>query len=83
MSHIDDKHHLSNMRTTTQKYKILNALLNKEHISELTGLSKGFGTSMRSRISDLRKVGYKIEDYRPTNTYKVYFMSDEDVLAVV
>ena len=83
MSYIDDRHKLENMRTGTQKRKILAALLDGQHISELTGLSQGFGTSMRSRISDLRKAGYDISDYRPTNTYKVYHMTEDAIKAVL
>ncbi len=74
MSYIEDRHKLENLSTGTKKRKILEALLAGERISELTGLTQGFGTSMRSRVSELRKAGYEINDHRPTGTYKEYFM---------
>lgn len=57
---------------TTQKQRILEDLLLGIHTDMLSNV-KRYGTSFRTRISDLRKEGYPIEDYFVTN-YKVYYL---------
>jgi len=73
-----DQHALSNDHTQTMSQKILSLLSKGLHLSELDGLHYGYGTSFRSRISELRKAGHKIKDYfveAPSGArYKKYFI---------
>ena len=62
------------MKTPTQKERILADLLAGTHVNMLNDLER-YGTSCRSRISELRADGYEIEDYTPKGeSYKVYYM---------
>lgn len=56
----------------TQSERILEDLLLGVHINMLDNV-KRYGTSCRSRISELRASGYPIEDYF-IDKYKVYFL---------
>lgn len=56
----------------TQKERILEDLLLGIHVNMLDNL-KRYGTSMRSRIAELRAEGYPIEDYF-IESYKVYYL---------
>ena len=62
------------MKKLNQKQKILNHFLEGKELSELEAIRLGMGTSMRSRVSDLRAEGYPIED-RYVKQYKVYFLN--------
>lgn len=78
MSYLHDQKPLSNKRLRGMKQQILKLLLQGERLSELKGLQLGLGTSLRTRISELRKLGYSIKDEfvkSPTGArYKEYFM---------
>lgn len=50
-------------RLHTMRNHILDLLKQGLHLSELDGLRLGYGTSFRTRISELRKMGYTIKDY--------------------
>lgn len=58
----------------TQSERILEDLLLGIHVNMLDNV-KRYGTSCRSRISELRANGYPIEDYFVDN-YKVYFLPE-------
>lgn len=60
------------MKKQTQTERILEDLLLGIHVNMLSDV-KRYGTSCRSRISELRKAGYPIEDYFVDN-YKIYFL---------
>lgn len=62
-----------------QKNRVLKTLLEGVHLSELEAIKRGLGTSMRSRISELRAEGYDIDDYRPTGTYKASYISPANI----
>ena len=67
------------MSKETKKAKLLRLLKQGVRISELKGLNLGLGTSMRSRVSELRKEGHDIKDkfVKNSNTgsrYKEYYM---------
>ncbi len=78
MSYLHDQRPLSNKRLSGMKKKILELLLQSERLSELKGLQLGLGTSLRTRISELRKLGYDIKDeFVKSSTgaiYKEYFL---------
>ena len=65
----------------TQKEKILDMLHKGYRLSELEGLKYGLGTSLRSRISELRADNYPIKDEFVTSEYgsryKEYFFEEE------
>ena len=65
----------------TQKEKILDPLYKGFRLSELEGLKYGLGTSMRTRISELRAKHYPIKDVFVTSDigarYKEYFFTEE------
>lgn len=70
------------MAKLTKKEKILKYLLDGMRLSELKGLSLGLGTSFRSRISELRADGWKIEDEfvespHSDAKFKEYFFTKE------
>jgi len=78
-----DQRQLQNKRTNNMRDKILRLLQDGKHLSELDGLTYGYGTSFRTRISELRKMGHKIDDYF-VNTengarFKRYFLAKEGV----
>jgi len=62
----------------SQKQRILDDLLKGDHVDMLSNLER-YGTSLRSRISDLKAEGYPIEDYFDQSAksgarYKVYYL---------
>ena len=62
------------MKKPTQKERILSDLLQGLHVNMLNDIQR-YGTSCRSRISDLRAEGYPINDYTPKGEqYKIYFL---------
>lgn len=61
--HKKDQGALNNAATQNMSDKILSLLNKGFHLSELDGLHYGYGTSFRTRISELRKQGHKIKDY--------------------
>ena len=62
------------MKQPTQKERILADLLQGLHVNMLNNLQR-YGTSMRSRISELIADGYPIESFIPKGErYKVYFL---------
>ena len=59
---------------STQTERILQDLLQGLHLNMLNNIQR-YGTSMRSRISQLRAEGYPIEDYKPKGEqFKIYFL---------
>ena len=57
-----------------QKARILTDLLKGLHANMINDI-KRYGTSCRSRISDLRKDGYPVQDYIPDGEhYKIYYL---------
>lgn len=80
MSHLHhiDKKPLKNYKLTGMRLKTLNILKTGVRLSELKGLKLGLGTSLRTRISELRAMGYPIEDEFVTSNsgsrYKEYFI---------
>ena len=59
---------------TSQTQRIIEDLLLGLHVEMLKDV-KRYGSSMRSRISELRADGYPIEDYIPKGEqYKIYFL---------
>ena len=77
MSHIDQKP-LENNATQLMRDRILELLKQGKHLSELDGLRLNYGTSFRTRISELRKMGHDIKDYfdkAPSGArFKRYYM---------
>jgi len=69
------------MKKPTQKQKALDLLHKGFRLSELEGLKYGLGTSLRTRLSELRAEGYPIKDEFVTSQYgsryKEYFFEDE------
>lgn len=69
---------ISNNHATNMRLKILSLLNKGLHLSELDGLELGYGTSFRTRISELRKQGHNIKDYFDKSAsgsrYKRYFI---------
>ena len=65
----------------TQKEKILDMLHKGFRLSELEGLKYGLGTSLRSRISELRAEHYPIKDEFIESShgsrYKEYFFEEK------
>jgi len=62
------------MKNQTQR--ILDDLLQGLHVNMLSDI-KRYGTSCRSRISELRAAGYPIEDYNPIGgNYKAYYLPE-------
>lgn len=62
------------MGNTNQKQRILTDLLAGIHVNMLDNI-KRYGTSCRSRISELRAEGYPIEGYSPKGEqYLIYFL---------
>ena len=70
------------MRKNRQKERILGDLLKGLHIDWFNNIGR-YGTSCRSRISELRAEGYPIDDYFETSPngarYKVYYISQENL----
>lgn len=54
---------LDNNTTRSDETLILKLLQDGKHLSELDMFKYGYGTSFRSRISNLRQKGYAILDY--------------------
>lgn len=73
-----DQHPLNTEKTRTMKQKALDLLKMGAHLSELEGLSFGLGTSLRTRISELKKDGHNIKSYYCTTDsgarYKRYYL---------
>ena len=63
-----------------QTQRILNDLLKGLHVNMLSDIPR-YGTSARSRISELRASGYPIEDYFEKSVgggrYKIYFLGSK------
>lgn len=77
MSYTQDQKPLSNYRLTGMRKKALQMMQGGIRLSELKGLRLGLGTSLRTRISELRKMGYDIQDEWCKSgdmKYKEYFM---------
>lgn len=73
---------LSNPQTLTMKQRILELLTQGIHLSELEGIfTYGLGSSLRTRISELRKDGHKIKDYfvesASGSRYKKYWIEKD------
>jgi len=80
MTHKQDQKPLYNM--VGMRKKALDFMLDGIHLSELKGLSLGLGTSLRTRISELRAMGYDIKGKNiPHNgtAYKEYYLLDEEI----
>jgi len=60
------------MSNTPQTKRILEDLLAGIHVNMLENVQR-YGTSCRSRISELRAAGYPIQD-KYIDKYKVYFL---------
>lgn len=57
-----------------QRERILEDLLQGKEINMLDDLQR-YGTSCRSRISEIRADGYPVEDYVPKGErYKIYYL---------
>ena len=74
---------LSTPQTLTMKQRILELLTQGIHLSELDAVfNYGVGTSMRTRISELRKDGHKIKDYfvesASGSRYKKYWIEKDE-----
>lgn len=73
-----DQYALKNAYTMNMTQKILSLLNEGKHLSELDGLHYGYGTSFRTRISELRKAGHKIKDEFVTSPsgarFKKYYL---------
>ena len=78
MSYKSDQRPLKNKSTKTMAERALILMQNGHELSELKGLTLGLGTSLRTRISELRKIGHDIKDKwehsEYGSRYKVYFM---------
>ena len=65
-------------KLTGMRQKALLLLQDGVRLSELKGLSYGLGTSLRTRISELKAMGYEIKSEFITSSngarYKEYFM---------
>ena len=62
------------MKKPTQTERILSDLMDGIHVNMLNDI-KRYGTSCRSRISELIADGYPIESYTPKGErYSVYFL---------
>jgi hypothetical protein len=72
---------LKNKYTENMKSRILDLLKKGYHLSELDGIKYGYGTSFRTRISELRADGHIIKDYFVRSAYgsnyKKYYFSNE------
>ena len=70
---------LKTYRLSGMRLKALNILKSGVRLSELKGLTLGLGTSLRTRISELRAMGYDIQDEFVESDsgarYKEYFIS--------
>ena len=75
-----DQKPLTNKSTKSMAQRALILMQNGQELSELKGLTLGLGTSLRTRISELRKLGHDIkdkwEDSGFGSRYKVYFMDE-------
>ena len=74
-----DQGRLENNQTKIMRDRILELLKDGLHLSELDGLRYGYGTSFRTRISELRKQGWDIKDYFDLSVngarFKRYYLS--------
>ena len=64
------------MKNKGQKFRILEDLLKGMEVDMLKDIER-YGSSCRSRISELRAMGYPIEDYYNESNggrYKTYFL---------
>ena len=74
---------LSTPQTQTMKQRILELLTQGIHLSELDGVHiYGLGTSLRTRVSELKADGYKIKDYfvesASGSRYKKYWIEKDE-----
>lgn len=78
MNYQQDQKPLKTYRLTGMRKKALEIMQSGVRLSELKGLNMGLGTSLRTRISELRKMGYDIQDEFVTSSsgarYKEYFI---------
>ncbi len=77
MSYTQDQKSLKTYRLTGMRKKALQMMQGGIRLSELKGLRMGLGTSLRTRISELRAMGYDIQDEWKTigeARFKEYFM---------
>ena len=81
MNYANDQKPINSLRLTGMRKKILSLLQQGLHLSELDGLQYGYGTSFRTRVSELRAMGYKIKDHfvTPENgaRFKRYYLESE------
>lgn len=69
------------MESLGQKLRILEDLLLGINVDMLSNLMR-YGTSCRSRISELRAMGFEIDDFVPKGErYKIYFIKEENIEA--
>jgi len=83
MTHKLDQKPLYNM--TGMRKKALDFMLDGIHLSELKGLSLGLGTSLRTRISELRAIGYDVRDNKIPHKghyYKEYYLPKEEIARI-
>ena len=63
----------------TQTQRILTDLLSGIEVNLLNDL-KRYGTSCRSRISELRAMGFEIDDFIPKGArYKIYYIKEHNL----
>ncbi|MDM5264702.1 hypothetical protein PF327_10895 [Sulfurovum sp. XTW-4] len=78
MNYKQDQKPLKNYRLTGMRKKALQMMQGGIRLSELKGLRMGLGSSLRTRISELRAMGYDIRDEfvkAPSGArFKEYFM---------
>ncbi len=78
MNYKQDQKPLKIYKLTGMRKKALQMMKGGIRLSELKGLRLGLGTSLRTRISELRAMGYEIEDEFVKigqAKYKEYFMA--------
>ncbi len=77
MNYKQDQKPLKTYKLTGMRKKALQMMKGGIRLSELKGLRLGLGTSLRTRISELRAMGYDIQDEFIKHgdvKFKEYFM---------
>jgi len=78
MNYKKDQKQINNLKLTGMRKKALELMQKGIRLSELSGLQYGLGTSLRTRISELRAMGYDIKDEFVESftgsRYKEYFI---------
>lgn len=78
MNYKEDQKQLKTYRLSGMRLKALKMMKSGIRLSELKGLRLGLGTSLRTRISELRAMGYDIQDEFIKHgdvKFKEYFMA--------